>query len=167
MIATTTLARIREYLPCASGWTNLLRHLGKTSADDEPLPLSVVLDSNGLGDALWCLRACDGIDREARLYAVWCARQVRHLNSDPRVDACLDVAERYANGTATADELAAASAHASAYPAYADASAAAAAYAAAYAAYAYASAAADAYASAAADAKSAQTAEFRRRFCSP
>ena len=36
---TTTLNRIREHKPCAEGWQKLLRHLGKTEADDEPLPL--------------------------------------------------------------------------------------------------------------------------------
>ena len=57
MPITTTLDRIREHSPCAAGWSKLLKHLGKTQADDEPLPFSVILDSNGLDDALWCCRA--------------------------------------------------------------------------------------------------------------
>ena len=104
----TTLNKIREHSPCAGGWAKLLRHLNKTSADDEPLALATILESNGLDDALWCLRAVDGYEREMRLYAVWCARQVRHLMSDPRSIAALDVAERHAYGQATDDELAAA-----------------------------------------------------------
>jgi len=47
-------------------------------------------------------------DRELRLFAVWCARQVQHLMSDPRSVDAIDVAERYADGKATDDELAAA-----------------------------------------------------------
>jgi len=47
-------------------------------------------------------------DQELRLFAVWCARQVQHLMSDPRSIAALDVAERHANGNATHAELAAA-----------------------------------------------------------
>ena len=47
-------------------------------------------------------------DRELRLFAVWSARQVQHLMTDLRSLAALDVAERYANGGATDDELAAA-----------------------------------------------------------
>lgn len=47
-------------------------------------------------------------DRELRLFAVWCARQVQHLMIDPRSIAALDVAERYARGEASADELTAA-----------------------------------------------------------
>jgi hypothetical protein len=140
MTTYTTLNKIRKHGPCAAGWAKLLRHLGKTQADDEPLALVTILDSNGLDDALWCLRACDGIDREARLYAVWCARQVQHLLTDPRSLTVLDVAERYAEGEATGEELTAASA----------------------AAWAAASAAASAAAWAAA--RAAQTAEFRRRF---
>ncbi len=47
-------------------------------------------------------------DRELRLFAVWCARQVQHLLTDPRSINAIDVAERYANGEATDEELAAA-----------------------------------------------------------
>jgi hypothetical protein len=104
----TTLNAIREHSPCEDGWRKLLRHLGKTQADDEPLSIATILDSNGLDDALWCLRAVTGHDREMRLYAVWCARQVQHLMTDPRSIAALDVAERHADGLATDDELAAA-----------------------------------------------------------
>ena len=102
---TTTLNRIREHSPCAEGWEKLLKHLGKTKADDEPLPFSVILESNGLDDALWCCRAEPQYAKEWRLFAVWCARQVQHLMTDPRSLAALDVAERYANGHATAAEL--------------------------------------------------------------
>lgn len=108
MTWTTTLNAIRKHHPCEDGWSKLLKHLGKTKADDAPLSLLTILDSNGLDDALWCLRAVEGHDRETRLYAVWCARQVQHLMTDPRSIAALDVAERYANGEATAEELEAA-----------------------------------------------------------
>ena len=104
----TTLRKIRSHSPCADGWAKLLRHLGKTAPDDEPLPITTILDSNGLDDTLWCLRAVEGHDRELRLYAVWCARQVQHLMTDPRSLAALDVAERYAHGRATDAELGAA-----------------------------------------------------------
>ena len=178
----TTLKRIRKHSPCADGWSKLLAHLGKTKADDEPLSLATILESNGLDDAIWCLRAVKGHEKEMRLYAVWCARQARHLITDPRSLAALDVAERYANGQATEEELRAAYAAASA-AAYDAASAAAsaaacaaawdaaraaaraAAYAAAYGA-AYAAAYGAAYDAARAAARGPQTAEFRRVFCS-
>ena len=101
----TTLNEIRKHSPCTDGWENLLKYLGKTKADDEPLSLLTILDSNGLDDAIWCLRAVEGRDKEIRLFAVWCARQVQHLMRDQRSLAALDVAERYANGEATEAEL--------------------------------------------------------------
>ena len=172
MTAYTTLNRIRKRGPCADGWAKLMRHLGKTQADDEPLPLVTILDSNGLDDALWCLRACDGIDREARLYAVWCARQVQHLMTDPRSLTVLDVAERHANGEATDKELDAAraaawdAAWAAAGAAARDAAEGAARAAAESAARvaAWDAARAAAWDAARAAAWAAQTAEFRRRF---
>ena len=105
---TTTLNKIREHQPCTNGWKKLLAHLGKTEADDEPLPFSTILESNGLDDALWCCRSAPEYDKEWRLFAVWCARQVRHLMKDSRSLNALDVAERFANGLATEDELKAA-----------------------------------------------------------
>ena len=104
----TTLNKIRSHSPCEDGWKKLLKHLGKTKADYEPLSIIEILDSNGLDDALWCLRAVDGHDREIRLYAVWCALQVQHPIADQRNIEALDVAERYANGLATDEQLAAA-----------------------------------------------------------
>ena len=101
----TTLNRIRSYEPCADGWEKLLRRLGKTKADDDPLNLLVVLNSNGLDDCLWCFRAVDGHYKEMRLFAVWCAQQVRHLMADKRSIDALNVSERFANGKATVEEL--------------------------------------------------------------
>ena len=106
----TTLNKIREHSPCADGWSKLLKHLGKTKADDKPVSIITILDSNGLDDALWCLRATTGYDRELRLYAVWCARQVQHLMKDPRSLKTLDVAEKFTNGEATEQDFAAAGA---------------------------------------------------------
>ena len=108
MPITTTLNRIRAHGPCEPGWRKLLTGLGKTQADDEPLPFARIVEINGLEGALWCCRAEPQYAKEWRLFAVWCARQVEHLNPDPRVKAAIDTAERYANGEATDDELASA-----------------------------------------------------------
>ena len=101
----TTLNKIRLHRPCTSGWEKLLKNLGKTKADDAPLALTTILESNGIDDALWCLRAVDGHEREMRLFAVECARSVQHLMTDKRSIDALDVAERFANGLATQAEL--------------------------------------------------------------
>jgi hypothetical protein len=79
--------------------------LGKKRADDAPVSILKILDSNGLEDALWCLCAVEGHDREKRLLAVCYARQVQHLMSDPRSLNVLDVSEKFANGEATREEL--------------------------------------------------------------
>ena len=101
----TTLNKIRSHLPCGKGWKTLLKSLGKTEADDEPLPLLQILESNGLFDALWCLKAVPGFEREKRLLAVAFVEEVVHLITDPRSLSAIDVARRYANGQATEQEL--------------------------------------------------------------
>ena len=105
VVKYTTLNKIRACSPCKDGWDKLLKHLGKTQADDEPLSFVTILDSNGLKDALWCCRAAPEYDREWRLFAVWCVLQVKHLLKDQRSLDALVVAEKYANGQAPAKEL--------------------------------------------------------------
>jgi len=110
----TTLNKIKEYNSREVGWETLLRYLEKTKADDDPLAFLTILESNGFDDALWCMRSAPEYEKEWRLFAVWCARQVQHLMTDERSIAALDVAEKYANVDATEDELNSASAEASA-----------------------------------------------------
>ena len=105
----TTLRKIKEKRLNDKSWTKLLKSLNKTKADDEPLSILHIIESNGIEDAIWCLRAVEGHDRTIRLFAVWCARQVQHLMEDPRSLKALDVAEAFANGLATEEELKAAS----------------------------------------------------------
>ena len=105
---TTTLNHIRDNHPCTDGWTKLLAGLGKTKADDEPVAYATILRINGLGDALWCMRAEPQHANLWRMFAVRCARKVEHLMTDQRSRDALDVAERHANGQATDEELAAA-----------------------------------------------------------
>ena len=120
MPLTTTLDRIRACSPCGlkpesdgtlTGLSKLMAHLGKPTTDDEPIQLETILDSNGIDDAIWCLRAVEQtptIQRAERLFTVWCARQVQHLMTNQRSLAALDVAARHADGLATDAELAAA-----------------------------------------------------------
>lgn len=74
----TTLAEIRAERPCEPGWEKLLKHLGKTQADDEPLPLLTILDSNGFSDAVWCLR-CPSLERLSRHFRANIAERVLHI----------------------------------------------------------------------------------------
>ena len=85
--------------------SQLVAGRGWHAVDDQPLPVARIVEINGLADALWCCRVEPGHDREWRLYAIWCARQMQHLMTDPRSIAALDVAERHVNGLATDEEL--------------------------------------------------------------
>ncbi|MDR9064640.1 hypothetical protein [Burkholderia multivorans] len=119
---TVTLAALRKAGACYHGYNKLVRSIqGETfSAEDAArnsyihfkhdaeIPLVDVLNSNGIDDALWSLRCVSGADRDIRLFAVWCARQVEHLMEDQRSKDALNVAERFANGEATEEERAAA-----------------------------------------------------------
>lgn len=85
---TTTLKDLRAKHPCLDGYNRLVRSLqGKvfTDADAEretyikfkhveAIPLSYIVESNGLDDALWALCASTATDKDMRLYAVCCAR---------------------------------------------------------------------------------------------
>ena len=105
MMLYTTLNKIRDKNPCESGWAKLLKHLRKTKADDEQLSFKTILESNGILDAIWCLRSVEGYEREIRLFAVSCARRVEHLDRTGQVKKTNDIAERFANGLCTIDEL--------------------------------------------------------------
>ena len=106
----TTLTEIREHSPCTSGWSKLLKSLGKTHADDEPLALEHILDSNGLDDALWALRAVKGHDKDLRLFACQCARLVLPIYEekypeDNRPRKAIEAAEKFALGRIDEAEL--------------------------------------------------------------
>ena len=103
---TTTLNRIRAHQPCEDGWKKLLTYMSKTKADDEPLPYAVILESNGLDDAIWCMRAAPEYEKEWRIFVFTCVRRVEHLH--PVCKPTLDVVECFIEGKATREELAAA-----------------------------------------------------------
>ena len=121
---TTTLKDLRKHEACIGGYNKLACHVtgqpfneGRETyvriRHDEPITLATILESNGLDDALWALRACKQTPemvRAERLFGVWCARQVQQHMTDQRSIDALDVAERHADGLATDSELAAAGA---------------------------------------------------------
>lgn len=107
MMLYTTLNKLQRHDPCAPGKEKLLAYLGKTETDDEPLALKTILESNGIRDALWCLCGVDGHDKEIRLFAIWCARQVEHFDKSGASKTLNDANEAYANGQITASAWAA------------------------------------------------------------
>jgi hypothetical protein len=103
---TTTLNQIRAHNPCTSGWEKLLKHLGKTKADDEPLAFTTILDSNGFSDCCWAMQTRPDLNNLWRHFAVDCADRVKHMMTDERSINALAVARRHALGLATDGELA-------------------------------------------------------------
>ncbi|MDP2729632.1 MAG: Imm5 family immunity protein, partial [Dehalococcoidales bacterium] len=92
-------------------------HYGK----DTPIPLDKILEVCGLDDTLWALRiVIEPADREIRLFACDCAERVlpvfeQQYPDEKRPRQAIEIARKFANGTAAAVELrAAASATASA-----------------------------------------------------
>lgn len=117
----TTLKEILEKNPCDSGWTRLLRNLGKAEADDEVLSFNQILRSNGIKDAIWALRVLPYDDR-----CVFCAdvaESVLHIYesrySDDRPRRAVQSVRDYKKGVVSREELAAANANANANAAYA------------------------------------------------
>lgn len=116
---TTTLKALLQHKPCVDGYNKLACHVTNneyvascetyvTHQHDKPINLLTILESNGLYDALWALRACEQtpeLIQAARLYTVWCVLQVQQHIKDKRSIAALDVAERHAYGLATDVEL--------------------------------------------------------------
>lgn len=93
---TTTLDEIMGHDPCNRGYITLLRGLNKPYAnnDHDPLPLTTILEINGLDDAVWALRCIDQ-PHLIRKFAVLCAREVEHLMTDPRSVCALNTADLY------------------------------------------------------------------------
>jgi hypothetical protein len=101
----TTLYQIRDHNPCISGWKTLLRTLGKTEADGEEVSMLTILESNGVEDALWCLRAVDGFDREKRRLALWLFRLSGDYLADKRSWEAIDSASNCVNGSPRIDRM--------------------------------------------------------------
>ena len=134
---TVTLDAIRKAQPCEDGWEKLLKSLGKTKADSEPLPLITILESNGVEDAIWCLRCMHSSELYlGGMFAAACAEAALSgmKNPDKRLRNCIRVARQCSLGLCSKEN-----ADLAAHAAYADiaarsADAADAVYSAAYAA---------------------------------
>ena len=114
------------------------------------------MNSTEYTDVIWAIARKDVLtEKEMRLFACWCVRQIWHLLKDDRSKTAIIIAEKYAKGEATKNDLKVAAydaAAAVAYVAYDAAAVVADAYAADAAAYATTDAADDAAAYAAYDA---------------
>ena len=116
---TYTIADIRKLGPCYDPTRYLPEDWRGTAVD------VLRVDACPAQDRFWVALQLIEDERILRLFAVWCASSALALVDapDPRSVAACDVAERYANGLATDDELAAARAAAESARSAADAAA--------------------------------------------
>jgi len=104
---------IGELIPCENGYhlcrkSDVLEWIDAEIYEAEYRGKIIESDSKVVVRQVRLLRKIETWnDRTARLFAVWCAREAIKLidNPDPRSVNAIDVAERYANGQATDEEL--------------------------------------------------------------
>ena len=129
MKLTTTLNKIRACSPCASGWRTLVKHLGEEFDPNAEINLLTVLESNGVADMLWTLRATDHSKRVASQLAIEFAEQALPLfekrrPNDERPRKAIQAARDYLDGKISLEELRSCRSHAAdAYAAYVGAAA--------------------------------------------
>ena len=114
MILSTTFAKLKEFGACESGYKKLATNLGGITkyGKNKPIDLLTILDSNGIEDCIWALRAAIEPDREkiARLFACDCAESVLPIFESEKPDdlrprKAIQTARDYAVGLATQEQL--------------------------------------------------------------
>jgi len=76
----TTLQKLKDAGACVERYKHLREALGKSFGMTTELPLTRILEINGLDDCLWALgEAVDGGDKICRLFAADCAEHVQHI----------------------------------------------------------------------------------------
>jgi hypothetical protein len=117
---TTTLSLLRQHEACMDRYTHLRNALGK-GYGDKPIAIVKILETNGLDDALWALRAVPEEQASERdlLSRTFACRSVREtplvdgrrvwdLLEDERSRAAVVAAEGFIAGKISAKDLAAA-----------------------------------------------------------
>jgi uncharacterized membrane protein YccC len=120
IILTTTKKLLRKYQACKTRYKYLCEKLGGTK-DNDVIPLTKILELNGVNDALWALRAVPlkqqkERNKQARLFAcaVVCGTPISNnqtiwdLLTDERSRNAIEASARFAHGKATQKELTAA-----------------------------------------------------------
>ena len=118
----TTFKLLREANACKPSYVKFAEAIGgvKAYGDSTPIPLSKILEVNGLDDALWCLKCVlpeetAARDKLVRLLACDCAERVlpifeRTYPQDARPRQAIETARLFAAGLATKEQVASAAA---------------------------------------------------------
>ena len=109
----TSLAEIKSFNPCLSGWKAILKGRDKTQADALYFPLVECVESNSISDVCWLLSKRKVERQILVLFAKECANSVSHLKG-------CNAAAVYAAAAAAAYAAAAVYAAAAAYVARKD-----------------------------------------------
>jgi hypothetical protein len=110
----TTFKLAHESGACTEGYRKLAKHLGGVNkyGKDTPIPLAVIIESNGLADAIWTLRCTLESSKDIQIeFACRCAEHVLHLYEDKYPDdkrprEAIEAARAYAEGRGSAAEAA-------------------------------------------------------------
>ena len=113
---TTTFRKLKEHIACDEGYKKLGKNLGgiRKYGKDTPIKLLQILDSNGLDDTIWCLRATtENSDYLSRKFAVMCAERVlpifeKAYPEDKRPRECIETVWLFLEDKATRQEMEAA-----------------------------------------------------------
>lgn len=131
----TSLAEIKSFNPCVSGWKNIIAAHGGINADfDAQFPLVDCLESNSISDVCWLIGKRKTEIQICVKFARMCADSVKHLNNNYAAAAAAnayaaayayaaDIVDAYAAYAYVADAAAAANAYADAAAANAAANA--------------------------------------------
>lgn len=103
----TTLRKIKECYPCVRGWKKLLSNVNNNL--DAKLTIEQILDSNGIEDAVWALRAVSD-QKKVRLFMCDVAESVLYIfeeryPDDKRPREAIEASRKFANGKITKEEL--------------------------------------------------------------
>ena len=107
----TPLKKISKTTPIYWGfnWEMLLKALDKTryegERDETIIEIKTIYELFSFEGAVIALETVEGYEKEMRLFAVFCARQVQHLMSHEQYVKLIDFAEKLANGEKTVTEL--------------------------------------------------------------
>jgi hypothetical protein len=102
----TTFNLLREHQACEEGYRKLAKHLGGVTAygRDTPINLLVILESNGVDDMLWSLRATqEDAETVSRRLAIQFAEQAlpifeKHVPGDMRPRDAITAAKNFLEG---------------------------------------------------------------------
>ena len=112
VVLTTTFELLKNHSACEEGYRKLGKYLGgiTTYGKRTPINLLTILESNGVDDMLWCLRATkENCDKVSRLMAADFAEEVlpifeKAYPDDKRPRKAIQASRDFANGRISSEE---------------------------------------------------------------